>query len=316
MTSKTNKITIITLGGNAIIRRGEKGTVEEQFAHADACMAEVAKMLAAGRRVIITHGNGPIVGNIVIRNECARNTIPPMPLFMNDADSAGGIGFMIQQTLYNSMRRIRLIRDVATIITQVVVDEHDPAFLNPTKPIGPYYREEEAEALRNEKGWAMVKGTGGYRRVVPSPRPVRIIEKDVIKRLALEGVVVIAAGGGGVPVVETADGLLRGIDAVVDKDLSTSALARETGAESIINLTETDRVYLNYGAAGQKGLQDVSLGEMKRYYAEGHFPAGSMGPKIEAAIEFLEAGGREVVITRPELMGAALAGRAGTRISV
>ena len=310
-----NKITIITLGGNAIIRRGEKGTVEEQFAHADACMAEVSKMLVAGRRVIITHGNGPIVGNIVIRNECARNTIPPMPLFMNDADSEGGIGFMIQQTLYNSMRRIRLSREVVTIITQVVVDENDPAFLNPTKPIGPYYREDEAEALRNEKGWAMVKGMGGYRRVVPSPRPVRIIEKDVIKKLCLEGVVVIAAGGGGVPVVETADGSLRGIDAVIDKDLSTSALARETGAESIINLTETDRVYLNFGAAGQKGLHQVSLAEMKRYFAEGHFPAGSMGPKIEAAIEFLEAGGKEVVITRPELMAAALAGRAGTRIS-
>ena len=311
-----NKITIVTLGGNAIIRRGEKGTVEEQFAHADACMAEVAKMLAAGRRVIITHGNGPIVGNIVIRNECARNTIPPMPLFMNDADSEGGIGFMIQQTLYNSLRKIGGgKRDVATIITQVVVDENDPAFLNPTKPIGPYYREEEAEALGKEKGWTMVKGTGGWRRVVPSPRPVRIIEKDVIKKLALEGVVVIAAGGGGVPVVETAEGALRGIDAVVDKDLSTSALARETGAESIIILTEVDRVYLNYGSAGEKGLDRVSFADMKRYFAEGHFPPGSMGPKIEAAIEFLETGGREVVITRPELMAAALAGRAGTRIS-
>lgn len=309
-----NKITIVTLGGNAIIRRGEKGTVEEQFAHADACMAEVAKMLAAGRRVIITHGNGPIVGNIVIRNECARNTIPPMPLFMNDADSEGGIGFMIQQTLYNSLRKIGGKRDVATIITQVVVDENDPAFLNPTKPIGPYYREDEAEALRSEKGWTMVKRTGGYRRAVPSPRPVRIIEKDVIKRLALEGIVVIAAGGGGVPVLETPEGLLRGIDAVIDKDLSTSALAREIGAEGIIILTEVDRVYLNYGATGEKGLDRASLMEMKRYFAEGHFPPGSMGPKIEAAIEFLEAGGREVVITRPELMGAALAGQAGTRI--
>src|SRR5512143_165024 len=310
-----DKISIITLGGNAIIRRGEKGTVEEQFAHADACMAEVAKMLAAGRRVIITHGNGPIVGNIVIRNECARNTTPPMPLFMNDADSEGGIGFMIQQTLYNSLRKIGGKRDVATIITQVVVDENDPAFLNPTKPIGPYYREDEAGALRSEKGWTMVKGTGGYRRVVPSPKPVRIIEKDVIKRLALEGIVVIAAGGGGVPVLETPEGLLRGVDAVIDKDLSTSALAREIRAEGIIILTEVDRVYLNYGATGEKGLDRASLMEMKRYFAEGHFPPGSMGPKIEAAIEFLEAGGREVVITRPELMGAGLAGRAGTRIS-
>jgi len=308
------KITIISLGGNAIIRRGEKGTIEEQFSHADACMAEVAKMLSAGRKVIITHGNGPIVGNIVIQNECARNTIPPMPLYMSDADSEGGIGFMIQQTLYNSMRRTGEKRDVATIITQVVVDEDDPAFLRPTKPIGPYYREEEAQVLRNEKRWKFVNDRGGYRRVVPSPRPVRIIETDVIKRLALEGVVVIAAGGGGVPVVEAADGTLRGIDAVVDKDLSTSALAREAGAESIITLTETDMVYLNFGKPGQKGLRTATLDEMKRYYAEGHFPPGSMGPKIEAAIEFLSAGGKNVVITRPELMAAALAGRTGTTI--
>jgi carbamate kinase len=310
-----DKIIIISLGGNAIIRRGEKGTVEEQFAHADACMGEVAKMLTAGRRVIITHGNGPIVGNLVIQGECAKNTIPPMPLFFSDADSEGGIGFMIQQTLYNSMRRIRDKRDVATIITQVVVDKEDPAFLKPTKPIGPYYTKEEAEALRKEKGWALVKGPGGYRRVVASPKPVRIIEKDVIKRLALEGVVVIAAGGGGVPVIEMTDGTLRGIDAVIDKDLSTSALAMESGAESIITLTETDMVYLNFGKAGQKGLRNASVEEMKRYYREGHFPPGSMGPKIEAAIEFLEAGGKEVVITRPELMGEALNGRAGTRIS-
>jgi carbamate kinase len=309
-------LTIISLGGNAIIRRGEKGTIEEQFAHADACMAEVARMLLSGRRVIITHGNGPIVGNIVIQNECAKNTIPPMPLFMSDADSEGGIGFMIQQTLYNSLKKTRVDRDVATIITQVIVDKDDRAFRTPTKPIGPYYNEEEAKTLEKEKGWILNSGPGGFRRVVASPRPMRIIEKDVIKRLAMEGVVVIAAGGGGVPVVESADGTLRGIDAVIDKDLATSALARETGAESIINLTDADMVYLNFGKAGQQGIRDASLEEMKRYYAEGHFPPGSMGPKIEAAIEFLEAGGREVVITRPELMREALAGSAGTKISV
>ncbi len=311
-----NKIIIITLGGNAIIRRGEKGTIEEQFGHADACMSEVAKLLSAGRKVIITHGNGPIVGNIVIRNECAKNTIAPMPLFMSDADSEGGIGFMIQQTLYNSLKRIHEVRDVATIITQVVVDQDDPAFQKPTKPIGPYYGEDEAESLRKEKKWELVEEAGGYRRVVPSPRPKRIVEKDVIKRLALEGVVVIAAGGGGVPVVEAADGTLRGIDAVIDKDLSTCALAIETGAESIINLTETDRVYLNFNKENQQGLRSVNLKELKRYFAEGHFPPGSMGPKIEAAILFLEAGGKEVIITRPELMGAALDNRAGTRISI
>jgi len=309
-----HSISIISLGGNAILRRGERGTIEEQFHNADACMAEVAGMLSAGRKVVITHGNGPIVGNIVIRSECARNTIPPMPLYYSDADSEGGIGFLIQQTLYNRLMMIREVKDVVTIITQVVVDGDDPAFSSPTKPIGPYYREEEAAILRKEKGWALVKQFGGYRRVVPSPMPKRIIEKNVIQRLALEGVVVIAGGGGGVPVVETAEGMLRGIDAVIDKDLTTSVLATEIGAESIIILTDVDRVYRNFGKAGQDGLENVTLAEIKRLYLEGHFPPGSMGPKIEAAIRFLEAGGKRVVITLPELMGEALEGKAGTTI--
>jgi len=309
-----NSISIISLGGNAILRRGEQGTIEEQFQNADSCMAEVAKMLSTGRKVVLTHGNGPIVGNIVIRSECARNTIPPMPLYYSDADSEGGIGFMIQQTLYNRLMMIREVKDVVTIITQVVVDADDPAFSQPTKPIGPYYREEEAEILRKEKGWALVKQVGGYRRVVPSPKPERIIEKGVIQRLALEGVVVIAAGGGGVPVVETAEGTLRGIDAVIDKDLTTSVLATEIGAERIIILTDVDRVYLNFGKTGQNGLHNVNLRDIKRFYAEGHFPPGSMGPKIEAAIRFLDAGGEQVVITMPELMGEALEGKEGTTI--
>ncbi len=309
-----NRISIISLGGNAILRRGEKGTIEEQFHNADSCMTEVAGMLSTGHKVVITHGNGPIVGNIVLRGECARNTIPPMPLYYSDADSEGGIGFMIQQTLYNRLMMIREVKDVVTIITQVVVDADDPSFSRPTKPIGPYYREEEIEFLKNEKGWALVRQVGGYRRVVPSPMPKRIIEKNVIQRLALEGVVVIAAGGGGVPVVETSEGTLRGIDAVIDKDLTTSVLATEIGAEGIIILTDVDRVYRNFGRPGQEGLGTVSLAEIKSFYAEGHFPPGSMGPKIEAAIRFLESGGKRVVITLPELMKEALAGRVGTTI--
>lgn len=309
-----NSITIVSLGGNAILRRGERGTIEEQFRNADACMAEVAGMLSAGRKVVITHGNGPIVGNIVIQSECARNTIPPMPLYYSDADSEGGIGFMIQQTLYNRLISIREVKDVVTIITQVVVDEADPAFFRPTKPIGPYYGEEEAQTLRREKGWVLVRQVGGYRRAVPSPKPKRIIEKSVIRRLALEDVVVVAAGGGGVPVVEDAGGRLRGIDAVIDKDLTTSVLAAEIGAESIIILTDVEQVYLNFGQAGQKGLDCVPLRKIRKFHGEGHFPPGSMGPKIEAAIRFLEAGGKRVVITLPERMGEALEGRAGTTI--
>jgi len=238
----------------------------------------------------------------------------PHAPYYSDADSEGGIGFLIQQTLYNRLMMIREVKDVVTIITQVVVDQNDPAFSSPTKPIGPYYRGEEAEILREEKGWTLVEQVGGYRRVVPSPRPKRVIEKNVIQRLALEDVVVIAAGGGGVPVVETTEGTLRGIDAVIDKDLTTSVLATEIGAESIIILTDVDRVYLNFGKSGQQGLHAANLPEIKRFYAEGHFPPGSMGPKIEAAIRFLEAGGKCVVITLPEQMGEALAGRAGTTI--
>ncbi|MBF0505744.1 MAG: carbamate kinase [Nitrospirae bacterium] len=310
-----NSLVIVSIGGNALIRRGEKGTIEEQFAHTQACMKQISKMLTEGHRVVITHGNGPIVGNIVIRNEAARNTVPPMPLYICDADSEGGIGFMIQQTLYNHLRKIRHVRDVVTVITQTVVDANDPAFERPTKPIGPYYAPDEAALLQQTKGWRLIEDSGrGYRRVVPSPKPLRIVENDVIRRLALEGVITIAAGGGGVPVVETADKDLQGVDAVVDKDLATSVLAAGIGAECIINLTQVDMVYIDFGKKNQKGLGDTCLADIKRYYSEGQFPEGSMGPKIEAAIQFLESGGREVIITSPELIEDAMDGRAGTRI--
>jgi carbamate kinase len=308
------RLCVISLGGNALIRRGEKGTIEEQFAHTAACMRQISRMIKSGRMVVITHGNGPIVGNIVIRNEAARNTVPPMPLYICDADSEGGIGFMIQQTLYNQLRRIDAVRDVVTIITQVAVDGNDPAFRDPTKPIGPFYSKQEAALLEETKGWRLKEDSGrGYRRVVPSPRPLKIIEASVIKHLALNGIIVIAAGGGGVPVAETG-GDLRGVDAVIDKDLSTSLLAREIGARSFINLTQVDRVYLNYGEKDQEALGEVSLDEIREYFRQGHFPQGSMGPKIEAAIEFLDSGGEEVIITSPELIENAMEGRAGTRI--
>jgi carbamate kinase len=222
---------------------------------------------------------------------------------------------MIQQTLYNGLRGIHEVRDVATIITQVIVDRNDPAFEEPSKPIGPFYRREEAVALEKDKGWRLKEDSGrGYRRVVPSPKPLWIVETDVIMQLASLGVVVIAAGGGGVPVIELPSGDLRGVDAVVDKDLATSLLASELGAECFINLTQVDCVYLDYGKEGQRALREVGLDEIVAYHREGHFAEGSMGPKIEAAVEFLRAGGREVVITSPELINEAMEGRAGTRI--
>jgi carbamate kinase len=312
--SGPSRLCIVSLGGNALIKRGESGTIEEQFAHTGECVKQISRMINDGCRIVITHGNGPIVGNIMIRNEAARNTVPPMPLYICDADSEGGIGFMIQQALYNHLKKIDLVRDVVTVITQVVVDRDDNAFRRPDKPIGPFYTGEEAGLLEEGRGWRMIEDSGrGYRRVVPSPRPLRIIESRVIKHLADIGVVVIAVGGGGVPVAEV-DGSLQGVEAVIDKDLATSALAKETGAVSIVNLTQVEMVYLNYGKRDQRGLREVSLDDMKVYYRQGHFPAGSMGPKIEAAIEFLEAGGKEVIITSPELIGAAMEGKTGTRI--
>ncbi len=307
--------TIISLGGNAIIKRGESGTVEEQFKNIRSSMACVARMVQSQRPIIITHGNGPIVGNILISFEAVKEKIPPMPLYICDADSEGGIGFMIQQTLYNELRKTHKIEDVVTVVTQVVVDRLDPAFKNPTKPIGPFYTEKEAETLADEMGYSMAEDSlRGYRRVVPSPRPVRIVEADVIKKLALSGVVVIAAGGGGVPVVEETDGHLEGVDAVIDKDLATSVLARAVGAEVFINLTGVEMVYLDFGKPSQKGIDAMSVAEARGWLKAGEFAPGSMGPKIEAAVEFIEGGGKEVIITTPELVDEALEGRRGTRI--
>lgn len=313
---------VVSIGGNAIIRRTERGDIEEQFENVGAACSFIAELArSSGASIIITHGNGPIVGNIAVRNEAAKEIVPPMPLFICDADSEGGIGFMIQQTLYNSLKRIGCKREAATIVTQVVVDGGDPAFKDPTKFVGLFYGKEESMAVSKARGWVMKEDSNrGYRRVVPSPRPKRIVEAGVINGLADSGVIVIAAGGGGVPVVESDDGTLKGVDAVVDKDFATTLLALQTGADAIINLTQIDKVYKDYGKPSQEGLPMLTASEARRYLKEGHFPAGSMGPKIEAAIEFVEKGGiaplggREVVITAPELIAEALAGNAGTRV--
>ncbi|MFQ5427989.1 MAG: carbamate kinase [Thermodesulfobacteriota bacterium] len=308
---------IVSIGGNALIRRDESGTLEEQFQNAGAACSLVSRLLSEGFGVIITHGNGPVVGNIVIRNEAAKAFVPPMPLYISDADSEGGLGFMIQQTIYNEFKRAGITADVVTLVTQVVVDPADEAFTRPDKPVGPYYEEEEAESLQLTKGWALREvRNGGYRRVVPSPMPARIVESAVIKKLSSEGVVVIAAGGGGVPVVESIDGTLAGVDAVVDKDRSTTLLAVECGARSILNLTAIDSVYLGFEGPEQdrRPLRELRTEDAKRYLKQGEFAPGSMGPKVEAAIEFIERGGEEVIITTPSLISEAMRGIEGTRI--
>jgi carbamate kinase len=308
---------VIAFGGNAIIPVGQEGTWEQQSAITRQTMELVAQLAADGHQIVMTHGNGPVVGNIVLRGDAgmAVHGIPPMPMFVCGADSQGGLGFMLQQALQNALRRRGLSQAVAAVVTQVRVDADDPAMARPTKPIGPFYTEEEAERLRLENGWAMVKDAGrGWRRVVASPQPVEVVEWEAIRTLVQGGVLTIAVGGGGVPVVRRADGDLEGVDAVIDKDRASDLLGRLIGADTLAIITQVDKVCARYGKPDQEALDVLPAERAARMLAAGEFPAGSMGPKIEAALSFLAGGGREVIITSPELLLEALAGRGGTRI--
>ncbi|MBM4274386.1 MAG: carbamate kinase [Deltaproteobacteria bacterium] len=306
---------VIALGGNALIRPGELGTVEEQYRRISQAMAPTADLVTSGFQSVITHGNGPMVGHLLLQMECARAIVPPMPLFMCDADSEGGLGYLIQQCLVNELRRRGKERGVVTVITQVEVSADDPAFGNPDKPIGPFYPPGEAERLRTEQGWQLLEDAGrGWRRVVPSPRPLTIIEQDIISYLLQGGIIVIAAGGGGVPVVRLPDGDLRGVEAVIDKDRASAVLAREIDADLLIFLTAVEYVYLDYWQPAQRPLTTLTSAEAYKYLQDGHFPPGSMGPKIESAVDFLSQGGRRVLITQPESLAEALQGRTGTHI--
>lgn len=305
---------VVALGGNAILPIGKTGTIREQVAITTSAMEQIADLLDTGRNVVLTHGNGPIVGNIVIRNEAVKDQIPPMPLDVCGADSQGGIGYMIQQTMKNTLHARGVARDVVSLVTQVLVDENDPAFDNPLKPIGPYYSEAEAKRVRRERGWVIAKDSNrGFRRVVPSPRPIDIVERDVIVRLVEAGTIVVTVGGGGIPVVFTG-GHYEGREAVIDKDLASALLARELGAERLIMLTSVDAVYTHYGTPKAAAIDRISLGELKKLSEEGHFPAGSMGAKLEAATEFLEDGGGAAIICLPQELTEAVAGRRGTTI--
>lgn len=306
----------ITLGGNAILPARGAGTFEEQCAITRTTMQPIAALIRDGVQVVLSHGNGPIVGNILIRNEAAREQIPPMPLDVCGADSQGGIGYMMQQILDNELKRIGLgDRAVATVVTQVLVDERDPAFRRPTKPIGPFYTQERARLLAREKGWTIVEDAGrGYRRVVPSPRPLEVIELEAIRGLVESGVIVITVGGGGIPVTRQWDGALHGVEAVIDKDHAGSLLARLLGCDQLVIITGVDQVALHYGGPEERNIDEATPDEMARWMEEGHFPPGSMGSKIQSAIDFVRGGGREVVITSPSRLIEALAGKTGTRI--
>ncbi|MCK4429638.1 MAG: carbamate kinase [Candidatus Aenigmarchaeota archaeon] len=309
-------IAVVALGGNAIIKRGEKGTIAEQFANTRQALSGIIDLIEAGYYIIITHGNGPQVGNALIRVEEAlvAGKAQDRPLGVCVADTEGGMGYMIEQSLQNKLYLNKIELPVVTILTQVVVDKNDPSIKNPTKPIGPFFTEEEAKIMES-RGLQVVEDCGrGWRRVVPSPMPLEIVERETIKKLVKQGTIVIAAGGGGMPVYIEEDGTFEGIDAVIDKDLASSALAKDVSAELLLILTDVNEVSLNFGKPNQKALRKITVREAKQYLEEGHFPSGSMGPKIQAGIKFIEDGGSEAIITSLECAGRAIKGEAGTHI--
>jgi carbamate kinase len=306
---------VLALGGNALIRPGDAGTLEEQYRRISEAMAHTADLVTAGFAIVLTHGNGPMVGNLLLQMECARALVPPMPLFMSDADTEGSLGYLIQQCLVNELHRRGRTRGVATVITQVVVAADDPAFNAPDKPIGPFYTAAEVERLTTERGWRLAEDAyRGWRRVVPSPRPLTVVEQDIISYLLQGGIIVIAAGGGGVPVIRQEGGDLKGVEAVIDKDRTAAVLAREIAADLLIFLTAVEYVFLDYGKPSQRPLKTLDAAQTRKYLEAGHFAPGSMGPKMEAALDFLSQGGQRVLITQPETLAQALQGHTGTHI--
>lgn len=295
------KIAVVAFGGNAIIRGDQTGTIEEQEKNTYETCLDVIPLLERGYELVITHGNGPVVGNILQRNEAGWELykIPKMPLDICVADSEGGMGYMIEMQMMNALNTKSIKKSVVTLITQVEVDKSDPAFQNPTKPIGKFYSEEEAKIFQAEKGWVMKEDPKkrGWRRLVPSPKPMNVIKKDLIKQLVNEGHIVIACGGGGIPVYRHPDNSLEAIEAVIDKDLASALLAKQINADAFYILTDVPKVSINFMKPNQVDLDELSTTEARKYLEEGQFPAGSMGPKIEAAIEFVEATGKEMIIT-------------------
>jgi carbamate kinase len=311
-----NKTAVVALGGNAIGATG-KEDIHQQFANTRQAVQAITELIKAGYNLAISHGNGPQVGNALLRVERTfPDGIPALPLGVIVADTEGGMGYMIEQSLQNKLLQENIDRPVVTMVTQVVVDKDDPSILNPSKPIGPYYKQEEVEALL-KRGWVVKDDAGrGFRRFVPSPIPRAIVNRRTIKELVHSGTIVIAAGGGGVPVYVQKDGTFEGVDAVIDKDRASAVLARDIEAETLLILTAVEKVSLNYKKPDQKDLDEITLAEAKKYLTDGHFAAGSMGPKVEAAIQFLEYGGKQVIITSLEKAAIALNGKSGTILSV
>ncbi|MGD8718982.1 MAG: carbamate kinase [Candidatus Zixiibacteriota bacterium] len=306
--------TVVALGGNAVIAKGQRGDIYEQFANTRVSLEPFIPLIAAGTPLVFTHGNGPQVGDLLLMAEAARGVVPTLPLGVLVADTQGQMGYMFQQSLKNCLIREGVARDVVTVLTQVVVDRNDERMQRFTKPIGPFFDEATARQRMADKGVVLKEDSGrGWRRVVPSPTPRAIVEVDVIRALLADGDVVIACGGGGIPVYYEEDGRLEGVDAVCDKDLASAMLARDLDACVYVSATSVEQVYLNYNGPDQRPLDVVTAAEAREYLAAGHFGEGSMRPKVAAIINFLENGGNLGVVTTPELVPAALRGEAGTR---
>ncbi len=309
-------LTVLAIGGNSLIKDKNHIALSSQYDAIRETANYIVDLVAKGLSLVITHGNGPQVGFIYRRGELARRELPLIPLDICGADTQGAIGYMIEKALLNDFRKRGIDKKVAVVVTQAIVDRDDESFKQPTKPIGSFMSEEEALINKKESGWQIMEDAGrGFRRVVPSPIPREIIELDVIRLLVQRGYIVIAAGGGGIPVIRNEQGELEGVEAVIDKDLGSSLLARNLGADTFIISTAIDAVYLNFGERTQKPLRRVSLPEVKRYLEEGHFKPGSMRPKIEAVIEFLEAGGMKAIITSPKNLLKAVKAEEGTTIT-
>jgi len=312
--SVMKKRAVVALGGNALIKEGQDGNIYDQFENTRGATESIVKMVENGWDIVVTHGNGPQVGAIFLQNDLAKDVTPPMPLGICVAESEGYIGYMIQQCLSNALRKKNIIKPVIALITQVLVDEKDNSLNNPTKPIGPFYDIKEKEELVKD-GYKLIHQKEGWRIVVPSPDPKAIVEGEIIKKMLEDGIIVIASGGGGMPVIELEGWGLNGLEAVIDKDLAAERLAEAINADLILILTNVEYVYLNYNTSSQKPLKNVKLDDLKKYYKQGHFPIGSMGPKILSAIRFFEAGGKKVIISSVEKGWDALNGKTGTHIT-
>jgi len=319
MTPPPSRLAVVAFGGNALLRAEDHGTQEEQIARAKQAARWLAEIVRLGYKLIVVHGNGPQVGNILVQAEEASTKIPPQSLDVCVAQTEGSIGFMLQQAIRNRLESIGLgastSGEVATILTEVEVDATDPAFKRPTKPIGPFFTRYRAEALERDLGWTMKEDSGrGWRHVVPSPRPLRILNVNTVSRMLEAAAVVIAAGGGGIPVVKGRDGQWRGIEAVIDKDYASAKLAADLNADLFLILTGVPKVALDFGKSTQRYVDRLTIAEAEKHMAEGQFPAGSMGPKIESAVEFVKATNKQVLITDIDVLREALQGKDGTTI--